>query len=224
VALRGLREIRRRPLCRISLRLYSLSGHAQLPGYDLQVTTGRERDIFDAGSGRGRTFEDGGTFMHELGHNLGLHHGGDDDVNHKPNYLSVMNYDFQQTGIPYGATPGSTKPVGFRLDYSDVALPTLDENHLDENLGLQDTTHPTDITLDLGCGGNEALEPALGPIDWNFDGNATEYDVAADVNIGDPFMSCGFLGQLTGFDDWAEIHQFLAAEAKHPITPGPAVQ
>ncbi len=30
--------------------------------------------------------------MHELGHNLGLRHGGMDDLNCKPNYLSVMNY------------------------------------------------------------------------------------------------------------------------------------
>ena len=34
------------------------------------------------------------TFMHELGHNLGLHHGGSDDINDKPNYLSIMNYRF----------------------------------------------------------------------------------------------------------------------------------
>jgi hypothetical protein len=38
--------------------------------------------------------------MHELGHNLGLRHGGDEDSgddlegwkNNKPNYRSVMNY------------------------------------------------------------------------------------------------------------------------------------
>jgi uncharacterized membrane protein len=206
-----------------SCGLYSLSGHSQLPGYDLQVTTGRERDIWDAASGRAPAFEDGGTFMHELGHNLGLRHGGDEDVNYKPNYLSVMNYDFQFSGIPYGASPGSTKPVGFRLDYSDVALPTLDENHLDENLGLQDTTHPTYITLDQGCD-DSADEPAFGPIDWNFDGNATESDVAADITVGDSSISCGFLSRLTGFDDWAEIRQFLTDEAAHPVAPGTAVQ
>ena len=41
---------------------------------------------------------DGGTIMHELGHTLNLHHGGDVDANCKPNYVSVMNYD-QQFGI-----------------------------------------------------------------------------------------------------------------------------
>jgi hypothetical protein len=36
------------------------------------------------------------TFMHELGHNLGLKHGGGDGVNNKPNYISIMNYSFQE--------------------------------------------------------------------------------------------------------------------------------
>ena len=40
-----------------------------------------------------------GTLMHELGHNLGLRHGGDDHTKYKPNYLSVMNYAFQLTGL-----------------------------------------------------------------------------------------------------------------------------
>src|SRR5262249_44094482 len=34
------------------------------------------------------------VFMHELGHSLGLDHGGTDDVNNKPNYLSIMNYSY----------------------------------------------------------------------------------------------------------------------------------
>ena len=36
-----------------------------------------------------------GTFMHELGHTLGLDHGGDDTISFKPNYNSVMNYLWQ---------------------------------------------------------------------------------------------------------------------------------
>jgi uncharacterized membrane protein len=197
---------------------YRGSGHALLPGYDFQITTGSVRNQFDASVGRGVTYEDGGTFMHELGHNLGLHHGGADDINFKPNYLSVMNYDFQLNGIPYGAAPGSTTPVGFRLDYSDVVLPTLDENHLNETLGLQDLAHPNDITINSGadCGGTRA--PASGPVDWNCDGDATETDVAADVN-GDSTLL-----PLTGFDDWTEIKQLLSSEAKHPVKAGPAVR
>ena len=32
-----------------------------------------------------------GTYKHELGHNLGLRHGGEDHTQWKPNYLSIMN-------------------------------------------------------------------------------------------------------------------------------------
>ena len=87
----------------------------------------------------------GGTFMHELGHNLGLRHGGgvsstsdpnscyppaceDENTvpaapNYKPNYLSVMNYRYQFAGIQSTAFPGGFSPVNTRLDYSTQILP-----------------------------------------------------------------------------------------------------
>ena len=45
--------------------------------------------------GVGSRSEQAGTFMHELGHNLGLRHGGGDNTNCKPHHLSVMNYAYQ---------------------------------------------------------------------------------------------------------------------------------
>lgn len=57
--------------------------------------------------------KDPGTFMHELGHTLGLGHGGpwvgetapgDPNQNCKPNYTSVMSYLYQ-SGIPTGWIP-----------------------------------------------------------------------------------------------------------------------
>jgi hypothetical protein len=85
----------------------TISGYAELPGNDLIVSLG-EWD-FTAG-------EQEGTFMHELGHNLGLDHGGGDSMNYKPNYLSVMNYTFQMPNIV------SDRP----LDYSRWVLPLPD--------------------------------------------------------------------------------------------------
>ena len=90
--------------------------------------------------------------MHELGHNLGLKHGGPGSCdNYKPNYLSIMNYNFYTTGILVGAAPGDTiakscvtdadctapahcsGPNGSipnicsRIDYSGVRLADLNE-------------------------------------------------------------------------------------------------
>lgn len=67
-----------------------------------------------------RRLLDESTLMHELGHLLGLRHGGRDHVRYKPNYLSVMNYMYQFPGrVP-------SRP----LDYSRYALPSLDESAL----------------------------------------------------------------------------------------------
>lgn len=44
------------------------------------------------------------TIMHELGHTLGLQHGGDETTNYKPNYHSVMNYLYQLYGLPKDPT------------------------------------------------------------------------------------------------------------------------
>lgn len=74
-----------------------------------------------------------GTFMHELGHTIGLTHGGpincvDEDQNFKPNYISVMNYAFQNTGI----TINNHKCI----DYSVIKLEDLDESKLLEKKGV----------------------------------------------------------------------------------------
>jgi hypothetical protein len=63
------------------------TGLSELQGNDAQVSLGGES--FDASkTDRGEVYDDG-TFMHELGHNLGLHHGGDDssgsDSSRRPN-------------------------------------------------------------------------------------------------------------------------------------------
>jgi hypothetical protein len=81
-------------------------------------------------------YEQGGTLMHELGHSLGLTHGGryyasgsataSFEPNCKPNYQSVMSYLFQVDGIQ------SDSQGDLTLDYSDRVLDSLDENSLSE--------------------------------------------------------------------------------------------
>lgn len=133
-----------------------------------------------------------GTLMHELGHNLNLTHGGslaDAAVNHKPNYLSVMNYLFQLRGLRDGGSFGS-------VDYSGDALDALNEGALAEGAGLD----PDSVLGGLGtayvCAGSEiVVDAASGPIDWNCDGSIGSA-VSADVN------GSGTTSVLAGFDDW----------------------
>lgn len=80
------------------------------------------------------------TFMHELGHSIGLHHGGaaDNDqgeINCKPNYLSIMNYWFV-TGLQGQNVDGS---IARRFDFSRLGpedLPDLKEDSLSEPRGI----------------------------------------------------------------------------------------
>ena len=149
-----------------------------------------------------------GVFMHELGHTLALDHGGGDETNFKPNYLSVMNYHFLWRGVQYDFDgDGMTDTVGrdydqngfddpSRFTYSTEALPTLDENALVEEDGIQDHEALTMYTCPNGT-----ILPADGdgPINWDCDGDGTidvnpvPVDIADDEKHPDPI--------LKGFDD-----------------------
>jgi hypothetical protein len=193
------------------------SGCGELPGNDFLVTLGGwdtwggdiDGDgLVDADVGTVQT--QAGTLMHELGHNLDLHHGGDEDVNYKPNYLSVMNYHFQM-GLRL-ADPDGAGPLARPLDYSRDDLPDLDENNLNETLGIQNGTIGTTYYCPNGGTINGT---GTGPINWNcLDGN-TENPVAMNINRdcidGDHNGLCGdpqdtwIFSVLHGFIDWDHI-------------------
>ena len=136
-----------------------------------------------------------GTFMHELGHTLGLCHGGHtatgegDHTQYKPNYLSIMNYLFQTSGL-----------VGTNeINYSEYDLPDLDESALDEFAGID----PERLTAGTGLGtkfkNNTILQPIAGvAVDFNRNGSfstAVSCDINADKKIG----------TLTSSNDWEHI-------------------
>ena len=201
-------------------------GLAELPGYNFIVTLDNTFTFFSCYD----DFTDlclsieAGTFMHELGHNLDLRHGGGDDINNKPNYLSVMNYIWLHRGVPSADAPESAVIARWRTDYSGLELPTLDENHLDERVGLGGPPGDTDISAAecefalVGCVFRAV--PTNGPIDWNGNG-VIETDVAANLNVS---WDCGptptnypaclsYHDILTGFDDWGHLQQFLRTPA-----------
>lgn len=165
--------------------------------------------------------------MHELGHNLGLHHGGpvslgcepvsqlcQYEINCKPNYLSVMSYSRQLNNIIVEPT------TALWLDYSPQALPPLDENDLSEEDGIGG---PSDRKTAYGELNAHVADADL-PIDWNSDGDATDVGVIVNINnIG--IVGCIGGGTfLQGHNDWQHLeYNFRTApgfaDGIHPTAP-----
>lgn len=174
------------------------SGIAELPGVDFAVSLGAPSWARDpiTNHNTGNRIQQEGTFMHEFGHNLNLKHAGDDHIpNHKPNYLSVMNYAFQLgTLVPNRS-----------LDYSRCALPTLNESGLDEPIGIG-VSCPSGLNTIYGpipCRTN----PTGSPVDWNRDGDVADAIVQENI-VCDSDDSA--VDSLHGYDDWSNL-QFTIA-------------
>ena len=94
--------------------------------------------------------------------------------------------------------------ICFRTDYSDLALPTLNElvpvpgvGGLDENAGVAGPASNDDIVSYFAPGPVVLLGASNGsPIDWNQNG-VFETHVASDLN------NDNFLGLMTTWNDWA---------------------
>lgn len=125
------------------------SGHAEWPGDDLIVSLQCSQTTSNLSH----------TVIHELGHNLGLGHGGDDHTNHKPNYISVMNYRYTFPGVDVDCDAVGDGPAA----YSTGTRPALDERAVHEGAGV--------------CGAP--------PIDWDGDGTIDPVPYARDLNDGD---------------------------------------
>jgi hypothetical protein len=185
---------------RVPIFHYIISGH----DHDNTTSSGISRGIgasdliVSLGSwpGPGNTGsinEQTGTLMHELGHNLELHHGGGDDVNFKPNYLSIMSYAFQTKGVIKSGDAGT-------FDYSRTMLADLTENNLDEPSGLGGGAAGYGTRRFCASSGEfTPVADARGPIDWDCDGDTTGTHVSSDIN------SDGCHNTLTGFNDWANV-------------------
>lgn len=147
------------------------------------------------------------TIMHELGHNLGLGHGGvhittdahnnktvyASHANGKPNHLSIMSYSFQTQGIPTSD--------GAIIDYSrfnGVDLPMLNETALSEStwVGAMTTTDGTSTLTNPNLAGyslryycptsrNEFELKQIGvdkAVDWNCDEVFAETPISANID------------------------------------------
>lgn len=115
-----------------------------------------------------------GTFMHELGHNLGLMHGGLLDHTYvKPNHFSVMNYIYQNDWLPYG----------LGLTYSHGNGNGLDERSLNERTGVSTSDESDGLRSKINGKQIAVGVPLNYNKSWWFDSNKSELGVTKDINI-----------------------------------------
>jgi hypothetical protein len=192
------------------------SGCAEIGGNDLAVSLGSWGPAVTTGGhsgGIGTIDQQAGTFLHELGHTVGLRHGGIDNINCKPNYPSVMNYNLQFNNTV------TTRP----LDYSHVKLGVpvtlpdgtastgLNEAALNENQGVG----PGFDNQKIAFGPVPTLKkpivvtvpPGGGPINWNQNATidssvALDIDQTTNASGGCP-ASPGEI--LEGWNDWPAV-------------------
>ena len=152
------------------------SGYAEVWGNDSIISLGAFAD------GEGTVDQQSATFMHELGHNLKLNHGGSGTAaagyqNCKPNYISVMNYAFQFKSGEGGYI--SNRP----LDYSRLAQTTLNEASLSESTGIS-VSSPAGLTTVYAPVPvlTKVLSATTNAVDWNRNGDTVGTALAVDVN------------------------------------------
>jgi len=177
------------------------------PSRSLLVTLGFEAWGHDPITGHpiGTNDEQEGTLMHEMGHLLGLGHGGNDSLQYKPNYDSVMNYAFQTASLV------NDRP----LTYESCIIPPLNEWSLNEKAGIGSNLCPHEqglrTVLDApallanaaNCPDAGTIAPLGGfPIDFNHNKNI-ENHVKMDLNCDDEYSKLG------SYDDWNQL-KFLA--------------
>ena len=149
------------------------SGIASLPGH---------RIIISIGCLSNDPTSTAYTMAHELGHNLGLYHGGFEECNKKPNYNSVMNYAVQWSG----SVDCTLRSRGYP-DYSHGWRRDIDENAVNEPAGV--------------C--NAIESPVAVPVDFNHNHTIEPAPYARDLN---PNQGCSSaLTVLKDFDDWKHV-------------------
>jgi uncharacterized membrane protein len=206
----------------------SFGGCGQTPGDNFVIFTAGYPIINEAA-----------VFMHELGHNLGLRHGGCDGINGKANYPSIMNYTLLYRK--------DWNKAFWRLDFSragNTELADLDETSLNELAGIgtpageyQGYHMPFGVNFDTGTAIARQIRYVRlngTAVDFGSPGGTGFQDglfspsIPQDLNyVVDPpagvtIPSAPSPGQtLLAWDDWANISLPLAATLG-PSAPAPS--
>jgi hypothetical protein len=176
------------------------SGRAEIIGNDLIVTLGEWGLHRDNEEEANQLINyQSSTLMHELGHNLGLRHGGNVNTNFKPNYLSIMNYLHQLAGLGpvSGSDAGDRYFYGHQLNgYTSVA-------------NLVNSPFTNTFVMDFSDGsGSDLNEEAVNEAGGlgRPDSTSVDFDVSGAVDT--PRLDLnrdGVFQVLKDYNDWANI-------------------
>ncbi|BAJ02532.1 fibronectin type III domain-containing protein [Shewanella violacea] len=174
------------------------------------------------------------VFMHEFGHILGLSHGGWPDTypnyepNFKPNYLSVMNYAYALSGVPYTGNGLNEKEMisdrhyaGVRRDKNAACLAQLETKYGSDvsrrNFpgGLE--TQWQSYNLDYSYGNHASFNEAgfneayvEGGIDLTCDGLVSNQTSSFNINYdyyAPDYVSARY-DTMRDYNDWDNIHLY----------------
>jgi len=135
-------------------------GNSTISGRSLKLRSGRTNNNAADDLTERNQFSRYFLFLHEMGHSLGLLHGGNQNMNRNPNYPSLMNYEYD------ASFDGSPRTIqGTRVHYSDGSLPRLDECNLVEENALG-SVPAADLSF-LQYYGQGWTVDANHNIDWN---------------------------------------------------------
>lgn len=154
------------------------------------------------------------TFMHELGHVLGLQHGGGDSAHCKANYMSVMNYRFQSKSaskispLDYSRSEMAAVYPFIMNERTPLAMSPGETRSLDTRFQLKTgdgLLFSNSMTVDIDSfqfdwdGNGEAGEAGLTPLAvptlhcQDFDLFAFPVDASSDIRVS------------TGYNDWSNL-------------------
>jgi hypothetical protein len=201
------------------------TGTAETPGNDFIVSLGGLFFGFTGSAARPRSdVAEGGTLLHELGHNLGLGHGvtqtgavapSANGPLFSPIYFSVMNYNYQTRGVLMASANGGATPATSKIDFSDLTgCADLNEASLDESVGAgcaASTNYVLAYYADAGGAQKFATAQSGTAIDWN--GNGT-IEAAATDNLNS-VVSANSTDVFRSLNDWAYDpvkHQFTTLQ------------
>lgn len=168
------------------------------------------------------------TFMHELGHTLGLHHGGKPDdvlgnsMQGKVNYPSIMNYAL--------AHPARWNTRFWTLDYCREELAPVFEAFVSESSGVSSSLYRNySMPYGVGSPGNRSFRLA------RLDGRRVDFNASGTIS-GSVVADLNFLGAnspivgttaptpdqiMKGHNDWKNIQYKVVIDSRqsaHDIT------